>query len=174
MRALVLHQPWATLVAIGLKRLETRGWATPYLGPLLVLAARTDAGPVLPSAVAALNAAGWQENPACRVAAGPRRLRPLPLGAVVAIVEHQGTVPTENVRFDGTPGSDWIVVASAGRPPIVVSQDDNRPLGDFTAGRHAWLWADVRPLPEPVPARGRQGLWTPDAELVAATERAAA
>ena len=35
-----------------------------------------------------------------------------------------------------------------------------------------WHWeiADVRPLPEPVPAKGRQRLWIPDADLVAAVE----
>lgn len=35
-----------------------------------------------------------------------------------------------------------------------------------------WHWeiADVRPLTEPVPAKGRRGLWIPDAELVEAVE----
>lgn len=36
---------------------------------------------------------------------------------------------------------------------------DQRPFGDFTPGRYAWLLADVEALAEPVPARGRQGLW---------------
>lgn len=35
-----------------------------------------------------------------------------------------------------------------------------------------WHWelADVRPLPRPVPAKGRLGLWIPDPDLLAAVE----
>lgn len=32
-------------------------------------------------------------------------------------------------------------------------------FGTYTPGWHAWRLSDVRPLPEPVPARGRRGLW---------------
>jgi hypothetical protein len=31
-----------------------------------------------------------------------------------------------------------------------------------------WTLADVIALPEPVPAKGRLGIWTPDADLIAA------
>ncbi len=41
MKAITLHQPWATLVAVGAKRIETRSWATSYRGPLAIHAART-------------------------------------------------------------------------------------------------------------------------------------
>lgn len=34
MRALSLYQPWASLIAFGEKKVETRGWATDYRGPL--------------------------------------------------------------------------------------------------------------------------------------------
>lgn len=40
MKALSLTQPWATLVAIGAKRLETRSWSTTYRGPLAIHAAK--------------------------------------------------------------------------------------------------------------------------------------
>src|SRR5260370_42620635 len=29
-------QPWATLIALGAKRIETRSWSTPYRGPLAI------------------------------------------------------------------------------------------------------------------------------------------
>jgi hypothetical protein len=32
--------------------------------------------------------------------------------------------------------------------------------GNWSPGRFAWALADPRPLPEPVPALGRQGWWT--------------
>jgi hypothetical protein len=48
--------------------------------------------------------------------------------------------------------------------------DDETPLGDFTPGRYGWLLDNVRPLAEPIPAKGKQGLWRPDAVLMAAVE----
>lgn len=38
--ALTLTQPWATLVALGRKRIETRSWSTSYRGPLAIHAAK--------------------------------------------------------------------------------------------------------------------------------------
>ncbi len=40
MKALTLTQPWAHLVAVGAKRVETRSWPTPYRGPLAIHAAQ--------------------------------------------------------------------------------------------------------------------------------------
>ena len=40
MKALTLHQPWATLVAVGEKRIETRSWSTDYRGPLAIHAGK--------------------------------------------------------------------------------------------------------------------------------------
>lgn len=39
MKAITLWEPWATAIARGLKRIETRGWATRYRGPLAIHAA---------------------------------------------------------------------------------------------------------------------------------------
>jgi hypothetical protein len=41
MKAITLHQPWATLVAIEQKKIETRSWPTSYRGPLAIHAAKT-------------------------------------------------------------------------------------------------------------------------------------
>lgn len=38
--ALSLIEPWATLMAIGAKRVETRSWATAYRGPFAIHASR--------------------------------------------------------------------------------------------------------------------------------------
>src|SRR5580765_8422282 len=40
MKILSLHQPWASLVAIGAKRYETRSWKTDYRGPIAIHAAK--------------------------------------------------------------------------------------------------------------------------------------
>lgn len=38
-RGLSLHQPWASLVAWGEKRVETRNWSSPYRGRLATVSA---------------------------------------------------------------------------------------------------------------------------------------
>jgi hypothetical protein len=44
MKAITLTQPWATLVAIGAKRVETRSWYTSYRGPLAIHASKAFPG----------------------------------------------------------------------------------------------------------------------------------
>lgn len=39
-KALSLWQPWASAIALGLKKVETRSWSTPYRGPLVIHAAK--------------------------------------------------------------------------------------------------------------------------------------
>ena len=40
MKALSLWQPWASAMAFGIKKIETRSWFTNYRGPLLIHAAK--------------------------------------------------------------------------------------------------------------------------------------
>jgi len=40
MKALTLTQPWATLIACGAKRIETRSWATDFRGRIAIHAAK--------------------------------------------------------------------------------------------------------------------------------------
>ena len=40
MKAITLHQPWATLIVDGHKRYETRSWRTSYRGPVCIHAGR--------------------------------------------------------------------------------------------------------------------------------------
>ncbi len=64
-RGLTLFQPWASAIALGLKKIETRGWKTSYRGPLAIHAARAEPFPL----------EGVPELPA----------GPYPLGALVAV-----------------------------------------------------------------------------------------
>lgn len=40
MKALTIREPWASLLAVGAKRVETRGWPTRHRGPLAIHAGR--------------------------------------------------------------------------------------------------------------------------------------
>lgn len=72
-------------------------------------------------------------------------------------------------RVDELPASAIIAVVGG-----VRSHQDADPaaLCDPWGLPNHWHWelADVRPLPRPVPAKGRLGLWLPDAETLAAVE----
>jgi hypothetical protein len=192
-KALSLWQPWASLIAVGAKTIETRGWSTTYRGPLLIHAARKI--PRLDEAREAWAAFSIDVYTATRATEAPSRFPPgeqpadpLPLGAVVATCILVDVVPMvhacEEQAIRRLEIEDWALWLCE---PVEETEDelegieaadqrdvsDQRPYGDYAPGRYAWLLADVRPLPTPVPAKGRQGLWTPDADLIAAVEAAA-
>src|SRR5260221_1253433 len=116
MKALTLTQPWATLVAIGAKKIETRSWSTSYRGPLAIHAAK---------------AAHREEAALClqepfTSALGGRVLYELPLGRVVATVRLVDVRPTSMTIGEAA----W----SDPRQDIVLSPQEEA-FGDFTPGR---------------------------------------
>lgn len=40
MRVITVQQPWATLIALGVKRVEYRSWPTSYRGPLAIASSK--------------------------------------------------------------------------------------------------------------------------------------
>lgn len=87
MKALSLWQPWATLVARGLKVNETRHWSTTHRGPLAIHAAKTLdlAGAPAVLCHAGLGRAWWDE---------------CPLGAIVAVARLRACTPADLVFDD--------------------------------------------------------------------------
>ena len=148
MKALTLTQPWATLVAIGAKKIETRSWPTHYRGPLAVHAAKgfpkwasdlvrndwTFFGALEPHLAAHYKAAGLRLVP-CEI--GRRTAGSLPLGAVLATCT---LVDCEPIR---------------GVEPVSESE---RAFGDYSEGRYAWMLVNVVQL-QPIPAKGALGFW---------------
>lgn len=160
MKAITLTQPWATLVAIGAKQIETRSWWTSYRGPLAIHAAKgfpcdTRALCVARPFREALELGGVLFRSAPRehqyhVPEPYRMVSDLPLGAIVAIV-----------RLDD-------VVETRALAPISDQEDA---FGDFTHGRFAWLLADIKRLPSPIPCKGALRLWTVPREVAVLLER---
>ena len=150
MKALTLCQPYATLVALGYKTFETRGYDTRYRGPLLIHAGRT------------LTYVGGkrglretcEREPFRRVLtdAGLADPNDLPLGVVVAVVDL-----VETFESSGSPPQ--------GAPETEVA------FGDFAAGRYLWELHRVRRLAEPLAACGHQQLWNPPASVSLAARR---
>lgn len=221
-RALSLWQPWASLVAVGAKTIETRRHRTHYRGRLLIHAAKRiptpERGPMFVGDFHVAQGGTWLHGPGVDV--------PMAFGAVVASCELLDCVPMV---------ADYDEVASSYDGPAALEVTSNgtlllypawdsalydeqirnvtaeAPFGDFSPGRFAWLLGDVKPTTErcprcwgdgyepghgptpvggglsswracptcatdenpvrgagtcePVPMRGRQGLWRPTWEV---------
>jgi hypothetical protein len=80
MRAISLWQPYASAIALGLKRIETRHWSTNYRGPIAIHAAKR-----------------WtrEQREFCATEHSLGRLpNRLPFGAIVAVAVLEDCVPT--------------------------------------------------------------------------------
>lgn len=138
MKALTLTQPWAQLVAIGAKKIETRSWNTMYRGPLAIHAAL---GFPLLAKERLLDLDFFQPLRD----AGYETVASMPIGAVVATCE--------------------LVSVARVQSAANVPDFPERAFGDYSIGRYMWFLADVRMLPEPVSAKGALGLWELDSDL---------
>jgi activating signal cointegrator 1 len=69
-KAISLHQPWASLIARGYKKYETRSWPTSYRGPIAIHAAKK-----------------FLHVPQLLQLLGKKEKSDFPLGAVVAIAD---------------------------------------------------------------------------------------
>lgn len=146
MKTLTLTQPWATLVAISAKKIETRSWQTSYRGPLAIHAAK-----------------GFPKWAKDTVFEEPfwkflETQRPLPIGCVVATCR---LVACKFITSAMSPGSPEEV---ARRSTMTPPPEPEQSFGDYACGRFAWILEDVIPLPEPIPAKGALGLWEWDSD----------
>lgn len=156
MKAITLWQPYASLVAIGAKPHETRSWATSYRGQIAIHAGMKPAHELDGMTSEAICIAfGWPYDPYGEEMSTAARIKALPHGAVVAtatltecwqVVRHTPTAVI--LRQSNGVGEDKISIDA----PYLM-------FGDYRVGRYIWALTDIRELPVPVPAKGKQGLW---------------
>jgi hypothetical protein len=164
MKAITLTQPWATLVALGAKKIETRSWSTSYRGPLAIHAAK-GLGPVGGMAGLRDLIESQPFNAAlCDVGSngmidwwGKDIPEVLPRGAVVAVCELVICLPVE--RLTKGPGHITLTKIQDRSEARWDFTEQEQAFGDYSYNRFAWLLADVRALPKPIPAKGALGLW---------------
>jgi activating signal cointegrator 1 len=142
MKAITLTQPWASLVAIGAKHIDTRSWRTSYRGPLAIHAAKTfptwaqercDQEPFF-SALRRMETID-----------ASRPLAPqLPCGCVLAVAFLEACLRIEEREFPAEP---------------------ERSFGDYRSGRYAWILRSIMRLPTPLAARGALSLWEWDISI---------
>jgi activating signal cointegrator 1 len=135
MKAISLLQPWATLVVIGAKRIETRSWNTKYRGELLIHAsARMD------KAQKALTHSEpfWQYL---------KKLDELPLGAIIG-----------KVNLSETSTTDFFKTAAQAKLKGIKWEHELQ-FGDYSPGRYGWLLKDALQFDGPIQQPGNRSLW---------------
>jgi hypothetical protein len=184
-KALTIRQPYATLIALGVKTIETRSRRAPQalIGQTIAIHAgkhrpkdvwcSASADPVFPPPLARLYDYGKCVDPQESNDGEWWRYRwDGPLGAIVATATLVACVPIgpgpeQLVDF----GCPYVSLWPEGRLQYRVREDfdgpdslvhdltDQLPYGDFQPGRWAWLLTDVKPTTERCPAC--MGTWAP-------------
>lgn len=138
MKAISLWQPWASLMASGLKRIETRSWSTKYRGPLAIHAALK---------FSLDQHAAWR---------GFKLAGIIDLLAIESFIDLPigGIIATVNLL-------DCIQITDRNCP-----SEPELSFGDYTPGRFMWVTENVKPFKKIIPFRGWQGLFNiPDEAL---------
>lgn len=175
MKTITIWNPWAYFVwlaghhdpeiaKLG-KRIETRSWYTAYRGPLAIHAAKA-----IPSFAEELCETELYFKIALRGAGikfiGDVPLKTLiPCGAVLCtckLVDCLKVRTTRVVKRDGRPTRVAFLEAKNSLKEVTGRE---LAFGDYAPGRYAWILKDIKQLPEPVPARGRQNLWEWEPEV---------
>lgn len=145
MKAISLWQPWASAIALGLKRNETRKWSTDHRGALAIHAALKDTGLIRAAFSELMKDPEFAE---AFDAVGYRTFDDLPRGRVVATVSLDEVVPT------------GVMLECSQVEPLEYR------LGDYSPERFAWRLSNVRRVDPAYIVTGRQGFFSvPDALL---------
>ena len=144
MRALGLWQPWASLVAHGIKTIETRSWGPPasLIGQRIAIHATKKKvnlkSPFVDEWMIALRDHGHDSVS-------------LPYGSIVctAVLSDAWQVDGRRSQADGS----VLAIGSDGK------QCEIDRWGDFSVGRWLWFLSDVELYSDPLPRIGRQRLF---------------
>ena len=134
MKALSLLQPWATLVVMGLKQIETRSWQTAHRGPLLIHASKGKAGEIFA-----------QDAPFKKYIPNFSRL---PFGYIIGKV-----TLTDVIRI----GTGTLLHTNDEMMNNLTMEE--KAFGDNAGGRYAWMLQDAVVFKSPLGARGSLTLW---------------
>ena len=134
MKALTLHQPWASLIADGRKTIETRSWAPPraLIGKRIAVHAGRK--------VDGLLSEEWFPGES------------VPRGAIICTARFDDFARVKRGAAPGQTWAWWDGVNGLDRVP----EDE---FGDFSLGRFLWKLAAVEAVSPAVFVRGRQRLW---------------
>jgi activating signal cointegrator 1 len=144
MKALSLTQPWASLIALGAKKIETRSWSTSYRGTIAIHASKGLPKGLPKGCELRLGRYDTERDESGLLMRGADLRWPyrLPLGSIVATATLVDVVRTNAIEV-------------AARFQVAPDEEE---YGDYGPRRFAWLLNDVKPI-HPVPMKGALGLW---------------
>lgn len=148
MKAITIKQPWATLIAVGEKKYETRSWFTHFRGPLAIHAGKI------------VDKTACMSEPLRSVLAkhGYGSPEDLPTGAVIAVGELSACF---QIRPMAEEEEDVVLVNEAGLIHLDPERDAFEiSFGDYSEGRYAWEIRSLNKLTVPTPRQGKLGLWS--------------
>ena len=154
MYALTLWQPWATLIAEGVKVFETRSWKPPkaLIGQRIAI----HAAKKKPTRAEIDNYTPTIRREMEKLHSFKNWWEIIPYGAIVATTTitdffYVQEVVDAFVRVKGL-RTDETHKSTPGYLDIDM-------FGDYSPGRYAWRLWDVSKVTEPIPVKGERGLW---------------
>ena len=156
MKTLSILQPWASLVAHGHKKIETRSWNTKYRGELLIHASASPVSKIIKK----MPLSFWDLIKEVGL------LTPdLPFGAIIGKVNLVHVVES-SYCFSGNEFEieDFSKDSTGNRYPVRKWDISEQELafGDYSPGRFGWLLSDPVLFDKPIPCKGKLGIWNFD------------
>jgi len=165
MKCISLWQPWASLLVLGTKKIETRSWYSSHRGPLLIHAAKRKVKSELADCFWLFGAALHE------IVESESDMFNLPFGAIIGSVEMVDCRRTESFRSVLEPDSIDKRHRIGNESPLPHSSWSERELGDFNYGRFGWVMENPVRFEMPIPYKGQQGLFeVTETELSAVKE----
>jgi len=150
-RALSLRQPYASLVALGEKHIETRSFQRKYLGPIAIASSASWKPAAKRRAFENLSfTAAWRRHPDL-----VDSVDDLPLGVIVAVARIVAYIPSESIVALERKRKHRSRLVLEG----VTCAKSEIAFGDFSRNRFGWVLADVHRLTAPVACKGALGIW---------------
>lgn len=150
MKVLSLLQPWATLVVLGHKKIETRSWKTEYQGTLLIHASK---------------GLGKEQKALCKApffADALKEVDELPLGSIIGKINLLG-VFSFDMPLIREAIEDNRSVHIGGRNVAFTPKEIS--FGSYSPGRWGWQMESPVQFKKPIPCRGSLSLWDFDERI---------
>jgi hypothetical protein len=131
LKVISLLQPWASLVVMGAKKIETRSWTTHHRGTLLIHASTGKAGSFFCTSTPFSNFIP--------------DFKQLPFGAIIGEVTLTSILRIEDIEMTDSEINRLTL--------------EEKAFGDYSGGRWGWMFEDPKAYERPIPARGHLRLW---------------
>ena len=154
MKAISLHQPWASLIMLGAKRVETRSWKPPeaLIGQRAMIHAAKRMDPCV------------RDAPFSQYIIDPAR--EAPTGVLLGSVKIEGAWRIDRAADARLIAGEYHRLDAGGGEEVPVFDreaiDHELAFGGYVVGRFAWGLADVRRLDLPIPYDGGQRFFNLD------------